>query len=231
MKTYSGYCYLTFVLGSGSGTTANFLSNQTVHGETVTLTGYSAGLLTAGSDTITFTVRRSNTGTGNLLNIRDGLSGTLTLNYTLNTTACGAPTACSVNSTLSEGNVSLSWSGAAAASTTPSPLKSVQRFRQRHDLGCLDGADHCHDQRHQRSVSVARLLHAAATGASRCAHAVPQEPATTPAGRYPPTPCAGIPSPPRRLPFPPAPPCTAQRQSRLFGAALQAAPAPSRAIP
>jgi len=44
MKTYSGYCYLTFVLGSGSGTTANFLSNQTVHGETVTLTGYSAGL-------------------------------------------------------------------------------------------------------------------------------------------------------------------------------------------
>ena len=24
MKTYSGYCYLTFVLGSGSGTTANF---------------------------------------------------------------------------------------------------------------------------------------------------------------------------------------------------------------
>lgn len=113
MKTYSGYCYLTFVLGSGSGTTANFLSNQTVHGETVTLTGYSAGLLTAGSGTITFTVRRSNTGTGNLLNIRDGLSGTLTLNYTLNTTACGAPTACSVNSTLSEGNVSLSWSGAA----------------------------------------------------------------------------------------------------------------------
>ena len=112
MKTYSGYCYLTFTLGSGSGTTANFASNSSVHAETVALTAYSAGLLTAGSGTVTFTVRRSNSGSGNLLNIRDGLSGTLTLNYTLNTTACGAPTACSVNSTLAEGNVTLSWSGA-----------------------------------------------------------------------------------------------------------------------
>lgn len=40
------------------------------------------------------------------------------------TTACGAPTACSVNSTLSEGNVTLSWSG--ASSGTANAISSYE---------------------------------------------------------------------------------------------------------
>lgn len=44
---------------------------------------------------------------------RDNLSQiVLTINWASRTTACSAPTSCSVNATLSEGNVTLSWSGA-----------------------------------------------------------------------------------------------------------------------
>lgn len=44
---------------------------------------------------------------------RDDLSQiVLTINWASRTTACSAPTSCSVNATLSEGNVTLSWSGA-----------------------------------------------------------------------------------------------------------------------
>jgi hypothetical protein len=44
---------------------------------------------------------------------RDNLSQiVLTINWASRTTACSAPTSCSLNATLSEGNVTLSWSGA-----------------------------------------------------------------------------------------------------------------------
>ena len=44
---------------------------------------------------------------------RDDLSKiVLTINWASRTTACGAPTSCSVSSTLSEGGITLSWSGA-----------------------------------------------------------------------------------------------------------------------
>lgn len=104
LKTYSGVAYLDFSLGGASASTATFSSSSTVRGETVALTSYSQSLLTVGSGTITFTLRRTNTGSGNLLNIRAGLSGTLTLNYNLNYTACKAPTSCSISPAVSEGN-------------------------------------------------------------------------------------------------------------------------------
>ncbi len=119
MKTYSSAAYLDFSMGGGSGSTTNFSSNSTAHGETVSLNSYNNALLTAGSGTISFTLRRTTSGSGNILNIRDGLTGTLTLNYALNYTACGAPTAVSVNATnVAPGaNVTLSWSGASAGSS------------------------------------------------------------------------------------------------------------------
>ena len=96
IRTYSASCYLNLSLGSGYANTANLSNNSATHSETVSLLSYSDALLTAGSGTVTFTVQRSVTGSGNLLNLRDGLTGTLTLNYEMNYGACGAPTACSV---------------------------------------------------------------------------------------------------------------------------------------
>ena len=125
IRTYSGAGYLDFSLGSGTGSTGTFSSNSSTHSETVTLTGYSNALLTAGSGTVSFTLRRSS-GSGNILNLRSGITGTLTLNYEINPTACTAPTACSVSSTLAEGNVTLSWSGAAGGTNNAISSYEIQ---------------------------------------------------------------------------------------------------------
>ena len=112
VRTYSGSCYLTLSLNGATASTSNFSNNSATHSETLSLSSISGSLLTTGSGTVTFTVQRSVSGSGNLLNLRAEITGTLTINYEMNYTACGAPTACSVNSTVSEGNVTLSWSGA-----------------------------------------------------------------------------------------------------------------------
>jgi len=112
IKTYSGVAYLDFSLGGASASTTTFSSNSSNHGDTVSLSSFSQGLLTAGSGTISFTLRRTNSGSGNLMNIRSGLTASLTLHYNWNYSACGAPTACVVSPTLSEGDAILSWSGA-----------------------------------------------------------------------------------------------------------------------
>ncbi|NLI20916.1 MAG: hypothetical protein GX418_05135 [Clostridiales bacterium] len=126
IRTYSGVGYLDFSLGSGTGSTGTFSSNSATHSDTVSLSGYSNALLTAGSGTISFTLRRTTSGSGNVLNLRSGITGTLTLNYQLNSTACTAPTACSVSSTLAEGNVTLSWSGAAGGTSNAISSYEIQ---------------------------------------------------------------------------------------------------------
>ena len=63
---------------------------------------------------------------GNILNLRSGITGTLTLNYAVNPTACTAPSACTVSNTLSEGNVTLSWSGAAGGTNNTITSYEVQ---------------------------------------------------------------------------------------------------------
>lgn len=126
IRTYSGVGYLDFSLGSGTGSTGTFSSNSSTHSDTVSLSGYSNALLTTGSGTISFTLRRTTSGSGNVLNLRSGITGTLTLNYQLNTTSCTAPTACSVDSTLSEGNVTLSWSGAAGGTNNAISSYEIQ---------------------------------------------------------------------------------------------------------
>ena len=83
-------------------------------------------LLTAGGGTVSFTLKRSTSGSGNILNLRSGITGTLTLNYQLSSTACTAPTACTVGSTLSEGNVTLSWSGAAGGTNNAISSYEIQ---------------------------------------------------------------------------------------------------------
>ena len=125
IRTYTSVGYLDFSLGSGTGSTGTFSSNSSTHSETVTLTGYSNALLTAGSGTVSFTLRRTS-GSGNILNLRSGITGTLTLNYEINPTACTAPSACSVSSTLSEGNVTLSWSGAAGGTNNAISSYEIQ---------------------------------------------------------------------------------------------------------
>lgn len=126
IRTYSGAGYLDFSLGSGTGSTGTFSSNSSTHSDTVSLSGYSNALLTAGSGTVSFTLRRSSSGSGNILNLRSGISGTLTLNYESNPTACTAPTACAVSSTLSEGNVTLSWSGATSGTNNAISSYEIQ---------------------------------------------------------------------------------------------------------
>ncbi len=129
LKTYSSAAYLDFSLGSGSGSTTNFSNNSSAHSDTVGLGSFGNGLLTAGSGTISFTLRRTTSGSGNLFNLRDGLTGTLTLNYNLNYTACGAPTAVSVSATnVAPGaSITLSWSG--ATSGTGNAVTGYQIYR------------------------------------------------------------------------------------------------------
>ena len=126
IRTYVAGCYLDFTLGSGSGSTSSFSNNSSTHSETVSVNNASAALLSAGSQTMYFTVRRSSGGSGNALNIRDGLSGTLTLNYEIYPSACGAPSSASVNTTVSEGNVTLSWSGAASGTNNAISSYEIQ---------------------------------------------------------------------------------------------------------
>ncbi len=50
----------------------------------------------------------------------------LTINWAIRTTAAGAPTSCSLSSTLAEGNVSLSWSGAKAGTNNAISFYEIQ---------------------------------------------------------------------------------------------------------
>ncbi|WP_246798201.1 hypothetical protein [Alkalibacter rhizosphaerae] len=50
----------------------------------------------------------------------------LTINWASRTTACSAPTSCSVNATLAEGNVTLSWSGAASGTNNTISSYEIQ---------------------------------------------------------------------------------------------------------
>lgn len=117
IKTWSTQLYFTMTLNGATGTTnSGYQSSTTIHAETFALSSFSQSLLTAGSGTIAFTVQKTGSWSTAIFNIRDTSTGTLTLNYTLNYSACGAPTAVSVNANnVAPGaNVTLSWSGASA---------------------------------------------------------------------------------------------------------------------
>lgn len=130
IKTWYAQMYMTFTLNGATATTAaTFKTSTTIHAETVALTSFSNSLLTAGTGTVTFTLQKTGTWTTALFNIRDVSTGTITLTYTLNYSACGAPTAVSVNANnvAPVANVTLSWSGAKAG--TSNAITGYQIYR------------------------------------------------------------------------------------------------------
>ena len=118
-KTYSSTFYLNLLFNGTGGAvlarTNNMASNSTVHASTEALINLDNALLTTACSSIYLKVVATS-GTGNKINFRAGCTVTLTIDYTLNYTACGEPTAVSVNSTnVAPGAaVTLSWSGASA---------------------------------------------------------------------------------------------------------------------
>jgi len=129
IRTYAAGAFLEFSLGSGSGSTTTFSNNSASHAETVSLSAAGNNLLTAGSGTVTFTVRRTTSGSGNIFNLRANLTGTITLNYGPAYSACGAPTAVAVNqNNVAPGaSATLSWSGAKAG--TNNAITGYQVYR------------------------------------------------------------------------------------------------------
>ncbi len=81
IRAYSVQCYLDIVKGGGTGRTANLAQNSNIHSQTVALTEFINSLAQAGAGTINFTVRASGGSTGNLINLRDNVSGILEIDY------------------------------------------------------------------------------------------------------------------------------------------------------
>ncbi len=97
IRVYSTQCYLELVKGSGIGRTVNFTQNSDIHSETVALSEVVSALVQSGDGPIVFTVRASGGSTGNLINLRDNVSGVLEIDYfipqsdfTLSTTSLDA---------------------------------------------------------------------------------------------------------------------------------------------
>ncbi len=123
-KTYSASFYLDVIYGGNSGTyvasTGTLDSDSTNHSSTEDLEDLSEELLTSDVSTITLGVV-STSGTGNKINIRDGCTLTLTINYESKYGPCTAPTSVSLASTTVDAGASttLSWSGASAGKNNP----------------------------------------------------------------------------------------------------------------
>ncbi len=81
IRIYSTQCFLELVKGSGIGTTANFAQNPNIHNQTVSLISFASALAQSGDGPIVFTVRASSGSTGNLINLRDNVSGVLETDY------------------------------------------------------------------------------------------------------------------------------------------------------
>lgn len=131
MKTWSSSGYFKLAYSSGGDVLAQtpaYASNSSAHAETVTLTSIQSGLLSSACSGLYLTVATTS-GSGNKFNVRTGCTFTLTITYTLNYTACTAPTSVTVSptSTSSGGSAKLSWSGASAG--TNNAIAKYQIYR------------------------------------------------------------------------------------------------------
>ena len=128
IKVYTADTYLNLSLNGASGATTLFPKNEAVHAETVALSSYN-GLLSAGSGTITFTVRRTSSSAGNAFNLRDNVTGAIVLHYDMVYTECGAPTTVSVypGSVAPGAAATLSWQGAVGGQNNPIAAYTVFR--------------------------------------------------------------------------------------------------------
>ncbi|MDR1599677.1 MAG: hypothetical protein LBS11_07385 [Oscillospiraceae bacterium] len=116
IRTYTGNAYLSFYMNGVQLQTANFPNKSTTHEETVALSGLTNTVLNTANGSLTFTVRLSS-GTTDSFRMIAGLIGKITLEYAPALSACEPPTACSLNATIAETAVILSWSGAKAGSS------------------------------------------------------------------------------------------------------------------
>ena len=119
IRTYSSSFYLNVIYGGNSGTimarTGTIGSNSSTHSEQQTLSGQTDAMVSSSVSTLTLGVVATS-GSGNKINIRQGCTLTLTIEYSQRQTPCGAPTAVSVSPTVVDAGASatLSWSGATA---------------------------------------------------------------------------------------------------------------------
>ena len=81
IRVYSAQLYLELAKGSGTGATAAFSQNSSIHNQTVNLSSIVNAVAQAGDGPIVFTVRATSGSTGNLLNLRDNVSGVLEIDY------------------------------------------------------------------------------------------------------------------------------------------------------
>lgn len=81
IRVYSVQCYLDLIKGGGTGKTANFEQNSNIHNQTVLFTEFSHALIQSGAGNVTFTVRASAGSTGNMINLRENVSGILEIDY------------------------------------------------------------------------------------------------------------------------------------------------------
>ena len=120
-QTYMPNGWLNVIFGNNSGTivanTQLLAQNSTSHSSTETLDNLNSDvLLTATVTQMRLGVQGNGSSTASYVNIRNGCTITLTINYEYNTTACMPPTSVAVNATnVAPGaEVTLSWSGAQA---------------------------------------------------------------------------------------------------------------------
>lgn len=111
-KVTSGYSY---TVSAGQGTKDIAISTALI--DSIGSGASNCLFMDAGSSTLNYMGFRA----------RDDLSQiVLTINWSIRTTACNAPTSCSLNATLSEDNVTLSWSGASGGTNNAISSYEIQ---------------------------------------------------------------------------------------------------------
>lgn len=111
-KVTSGYSY---TVSAGQGTKDIAISTALI--DSIGSGASNCLFMDAGSSTLNYMGFRA----------RDDLSQiVLTINWAIRTTACSAPTSCSLSATLSEDNVTLSWSGASGGTNNAISSYEIQ---------------------------------------------------------------------------------------------------------
>lgn len=138
-RSYATTYYLDVIYGGNSGavvaSTGGMESNSTIHSSTEALVSYSDELLTGAEDTLTLGVVATS-GTGNKINIREGCTLTLTINYE-EIEGCTPPTTVTVTPNPADAGASatLSWSGAVAGAHNTIGVYAIYRSTTTPDGG------------------------------------------------------------------------------------------------
>ena len=120
IKTYSSSGRLSVSLGGASGS-CSLPQNSSVHSATLSLSLDGGNWASLSDGTATFTVLGGASTSTNIINLRSGITGSLTVNYHINMTECKPPTSVTLDATLVNAGTSttLRWSGASAGTNNP----------------------------------------------------------------------------------------------------------------